>query len=237
MAHLLGHNRTWLIAHDDHKLTNSELKLANNLVVRRQAREPLAYILGYREFYGRNFSVTPDVLIPRPETEQLVAHILNLNRKNILDVGTGSGVIAVTLALELPSAQVAACDISPAALNVARKNAHALGANVEFIESNLLKNVAKKFDIIVANLPYVAHGWQVSPETSFEPELALYAENRGEALMRKLILETPKNLKPNGILALELDPRQTENIANFAVKSQHFTVLQKAPFLLILQMK
>jgi release factor glutamine methyltransferase len=242
LSHVLGKNRTWLVAHDDHVLSGSELKRANNQAARRAEPEPLAYILGYKEFYGRKFAVTPDTLIPRPETEQLVEAVLSCRPYKgcsikVLDVGCGSGCIGTTLKLECPTAQVTLSDISPAALKIARRNARALGANVELVESNLLRNINGQFDIIVANLPYVARDWVVSPETTYEPELALYAEDSGKDLIKKLLSEAPASLKPSGILALELDTRQVENITAFAVKTGHFTVLKTAPFLAILQIK
>lgn len=237
LSHVLKCERTWLVTHDDYELPDDSLKRADELAARRGKHEPLAYITGRREFYGRQFTVTPDVLIPRPETEQLVEAVKGLAGHSILDVGTGSGAIAITLALDLPHAKVTATDISPPALKIARQNAKTLGANVKLVESDLLKNISDSFDIIVANLPYVAHDWQVSPSTKYEPALALFANDAGEYLLKKLVLEAPGNLNSGGFLALEMDPRQVENIAHFAVKNRHFTVLKKAPFFAILQMK
>ncbi|MDR1032813.1 MAG: peptide chain release factor N(5)-glutamine methyltransferase [Candidatus Nomurabacteria bacterium] len=278
LAHAISHERTWLVAHDSYELTATGLQQANSLAQRRIQHEPLAYLTGYREFYGRKFIVTPDVLIPRPETEQLAKTVGEIfqscfektprsmtidaakqrclicdDRLNsccasksnsgkstptIIDIGTGSGAIAITLALELPNAQVFASDISKTAIQVAKRNAKQLGAVVEFAQSDLLHKLgSKKFDIIVANLPYVAREWPVSPAANYEPKLALYADDAGQSLLKKLVSAAPKSLKPGGILALELDPRQVEDIAAYAVKSQHFTLLQKAPFFVILQIK
>jgi release factor glutamine methyltransferase len=179
------------------------------------------------------------VLVPRPETEQLVEAVLNYKNSlgTVLDVGCGSGCIGITLKLEAPEAGVTLSDVSPAALKVAHQNSKTLGADVQFIKSDLLNSVHGKFDTIVANLPYVAHSWQVSPATQYEPKLALYADDDGTALIKKLILQAPDCLNLDGILALEMDTRQVESITDFAVKSGHFTVLQKALFFAILQIK
>jgi release factor glutamine methyltransferase len=240
LAYVLDHERTWLVAHDNHELQDTELRQANAMAARRGAHEPLAYILGSREFYGREFAVTPDVLIPRPETEQLASAVLEYcggTPCDVLDVGTGSGAIAVTMALELPDATVTASDISPAALEIAQQNAKKLGAKIQFVQSDLLQNVHGKFDVIVANLPYVAHDWQVSPATKYEPSLALYADDAGERLLKELTNQAPNRLKSGGFLALELDPRQAKNITNYAVKNKRFTVLKTAPFFVIFQIK
>jgi release factor glutamine methyltransferase len=152
-----------LHAHPAYELTESEQKLAEDYLKRRQNHEPVAYILGSKEFYGREFVVTPDTLIPRPETEAIIDLVkeLSLEKLKILDVGTGSGCIAITLKLELPESDVMAVDISEKALVVAEKNADNLHANLEFKQSDLLKNVDEKFDIIVANLPYVDKNWEI----------------------------------------------------------------------------
>jgi release factor glutamine methyltransferase len=265
--------REWLAAHGEYALKKPELKLANELLTRRLNREPIAYILGKKEFYGRDFIVTPDVLIPRPETEQIIELVKKLLRQfissqhaifarrygenrsrlavttdgfesdklpreqtaTILDVGTGSGAIAVTLALELPNAQIMASDISEKSLKVAKQNAKALGAKVDFIKSDLLQNICnKQFDIIVANLPYVAREWKTSPDIAYEPEIALFADNVGLELIKKLIQQTPSNLNPNGFLILEMDPRQIKNVKKFAEKNG-FTTINEQPFALVLQ--
>lgn len=199
---------------------------------------PVAYIVGNKEFYGRSFAVTADVLIPRPETEALIEALRKLAPKAgdmLIDVGTGSGAIAITAALEWPELTVAACDISPAALRVAKRNAKALHANLTFRQSDLLdaqQNPPYRF--IVANLPYVDTTWQRSPETQFEPKLALFADNAGLALVKKLIAQAPQNLQPNGYLLLEADPRQHKQITNFA--TQHgFSLVYKDGFALSFQ--
>lgn len=221
LAHALNKERVFLHAHPDYELTESEQRKAEEYLKRRQNHEPVAYILGSKEFYGREFVVTPDTLIPRPETEAIIDLVkeLSLEKPKILDVGTGSGCIAITLKLELPESDVTAVDISEKALVVAEKNADNLHANLEFKKSDLLKNVDEKFDIIVANLPYVDKNWDwLSPELDFEPETALYSEDFGLKDIKNLILESNTKLAEQGKLILESDISQHEAIECF-VKS------------------
>ncbi|MBR6810901.1 peptide chain release factor N(5)-glutamine methyltransferase [Candidatus Saccharibacteria bacterium] len=221
LAHALNKERVFLHAHPDYELTESEQKKAEDYLKRRQNHEPVAYILGSKEFYGREFAVTPDTLIPRPETEAIIDLVkeLSLEKPKILDVGTGSGCIAITLKLELPESDVIAVDISEKALAVAEKNANNMHANLEFKKSDLLKNVDEKFDIIVANLPYVDKNWDwLSPELDFEPETALYSEDFGLKDIKNLILESNTKLAEQGKLILESDISQHEAIESF-VKS------------------
>jgi len=250
LAHVLKCERTWLAAHAEYELKKTKLESVDELLARRLKREPIAYILGKKEFYGRDFTTTPDVLIPRPETENLIESVLEITKKlnannsqkekssqslKLLDIGTGSGAIAITLALELPNVQVFASDISEEALSVAAQNATDLGAKIEFAKSNLLQNICnKKFDIITANLPYVAREWKTSPETSHEPEIALFAGKNGLELIEKLIKQAPNSLKSNGFLVLELDPCQIETTKEIASEFGFSTVEEK-PFTLVLQ--
>ena len=197
--------------------------------------KPLAYQLGFIDFYGRNFAVNKDVLIPRPETEQLIDEALNLAGKSylpgvkpgkrelkenplILDIGTGSGIIAITLKLEIPESTVVGLDISEAALKVAKENAENLGANITLKTSDLLKNYDdKEPDLIAANLPYVNRNWDWLDRESLkeEPEIALFAEDGGLALIKKLLQEiTQRNWHPR--ILLEMDPSQQETLINFA---------------------
>ena len=212
LGHLLGRSAAWLEAHrDDETSVEGEF---STLVGRRAAGEPVAYLVGVREFYGRDFSVTPDVLIPRPETELLVdiakekvgagntAHCA----ASILDLGTGSGCLAITLALELPRARVAAIDLSPAALAIARANAQRLGAAVEFIDSDWFAALpAQRFDLIVANPPYVAAGdpHLNQDDLRFEPVGALTDHADGLSAIRRIVAEAPDWLADGGWLFLE----------------------------------
>ena len=194
---------------------------------------PEAYKRGFCDFYGRDFIVTPDVLIPRPETEMMVDAVLSLVGKpylpgvrpskpklpqniKILDVGTGSGCIAITLKKELPGAQVSASDVSEKALEIARKNAQKLDTDINFIKSDLLNNIEGDFDIVVANLPYVDENWDWLDKKALskEPSLALYTEDGGLKLIKKLISQVTERRVP--YLILEADPCQHEEIVSFA---------------------
>jgi len=201
-------------------------------------KQPKAYKVGYQDFYGHDFLVTPDVLIPRPETEAIIDIVLGLygvsilpgvkapepkvpaNAK-ILDVGTGSGCIAISLKLKLPEANVTACDISDKALDVAKKNAENLGAQVNFVKSVLTHEVGTDFDIIVANLPYVDPNWEWLDKEAldFEPSLALYANDYGLGLIKKLIEEVANSGAygfADKYLVLEADPCQHDEIKKYA---------------------
>ena len=218
LAHAIGKDRSWVIAHDGEVFDDAEKRhLANTLATKRLHRVPIAYLTGSREFYGRKFRVTSDVLIPRPETEVLVEKLLSLTLENnptVHEVGTGSGCIAVTVALEMPGAHVSASDISPLALKVAEANALSLDADVDFYESDLLDFATSTghMDVIVANLPYVDETWARSPETDHEPSLALFADEHGLALITKLIGQSESRLVPGGYLLLEADPVQHADI-------------------------
>ena len=217
VANALQKDRTFLHAHPEYEFTNAELKQVKSHTMRRALGEPLAYILGYKEFYGRIFKVNQDTLIPRPETEALVNVIKELKPHRVLDVGTGSGCIAITAALELPETEVDAVDISLKALIVAKQNATNLGANVNFYQSNLLEKIEDEYDLIVANLPYVDREWDwTSPELAYEPQTALYAEDGGLALIKQLIEQAPAHLCKHGYLILEADLSQHKKIANYA---------------------
>ena len=208
-------DRSWLVTHGDYILSETEAKKANDSLKRRVSGEPLAYILGHKDFYGREFIVDNSVLIPRPETEELIDLVLNLKPKKVLDVGTGSGCIAITLALELPQAEVTASDIHNSA--VAIKNAEQLGAKVNFTVSDLLDNIDGDFDVITANLPYVDKSWDwLDDSLKFEPDEALYADDGGLDLIKKLILQAKGRTK---YLVLEADTSQHPAIIDFATKN------------------
>lgn len=208
LGHLLGRNSAWLEAHRDDAVTIGSDYAA--LVERRACGEPIAYLIGMREFYGRDFAVTPEVLIPRPETELLVdlakSKVGAGGTAAILDLGTGSGCIAVTLALELPAARVTAADVSPAALAVARGNAGRLGAQVEFVESDWFAALPpQRFGMIVANPPYVAAGdpHLAAGDLRFEPQTALTDHADGLAAIRRIIADAPDWLADGGWLLFE----------------------------------
>lgn len=209
LRRLLGCDAAWLAAHGDAPLAAAQASGLASLVERRAAGEPIAYLLGEREFYGRRFAVTPAVLIPRPETELLVELSLQKlgakPRPRLLELGTGSGCIAVTLACELVQAEIVAVDISAAALAVAEDNARHHGVVVTFRSSDWFAAVAGRFDLIVANPPYVA---AADPhlgrgDLRFEPESALASGVDGLDAIRRIVAAAPRYLVPGGWLLLE----------------------------------
>lgn len=219
LAHTLRQSRTWLHAHGDEPIEPRLAEIADARLELRLDRTPVAYITGHREFYGRLFQVTPAVLIPRPETEtaiELVKKYYRPEHRYLVDIGSGSGCIGISAKLELPKLRVTLADISHKALVVAKQNAKQLEADVQLIESDLLTNVDPKYDIIVANLPYVDHAWPVSPDLEHEPAKALYAENGGLALIYRLIEQAPSHLTSQGYLILESDPEQHPQIIKYA---------------------
>lgn len=180
---------------------------------------PPQYLLGYADFYGRDFKVTTDTLIPRPETEELVELCLNENpEKNlqVVDIGTGTGAIAITLKLEQPTWSVAASDISRGALMVAQENAASLKAEIDFREGSVLSAFPEQtFDIIISNPPYIsADEWELMDESvrTFEPKTALFAEEQGLAIYRQIAQEAKKHLKPTGNIYLEIGFRQAQAV-------------------------
>ena len=200
----------WLIAHDTDPLAEAPIAAFDRLLARRLAGEPIAYLTGTREFYGRPFRVSPAVLIPRPDTELLVelalARMPAGRAMSVLDLGTGSGCIALTLALERPLAHITAVDRSTEALQVARGNAEFLGARVEFLASRWFDALAgRRFGLIVSNPPYVpaADPHLTRGDVRFEPLGALAAGADGLDDLRHLIVAARAHLEPGGVLLLE----------------------------------
>ena len=225
LGHVLGVTRGWLWAHPECEVPAKAVARFRELLARRVRREPLAYLLGEWEFYGRPFYVTPDVLVPRPETELLVEAVAAGARARraacLADIGAGSGSIAVTLALEAPDARVFAVDLSPRALAVARRNAerHGVADRIILLEGDLLAPLraagAAPLDAIVANLPYIAEEEYptLMPEVrEYEPPLALRAGEGGLALVFRLIREAPPLLADDGLLAMELGAGQAQRV-------------------------
>jgi release factor glutamine methyltransferase len=220
LGHVLGKPAAWLITHDADVLDEDVLLGFASLVARRAGGEPVAYLAGFREFFGREFEVSPAVLIPRPETELLVDVVLKSGvgagvTATILDLGTGSGCIAITLALERPQARVAAVDASEAALHIARKNAERLGARLRLLQSDWFAALAgERFDLIVANPPYIAAGdpHLAAGDLRHEPSTALSSGADGLDDIRRIIAATPAHLAPGGQLWLEHGYDQAEAV-------------------------
>ncbi len=218
LCDLLGLDRVGLYLNYDRPLSTDELSLYRQRVKRRARREPVQYILGHTEFWSLDFKVNPSVLIPRADTEVLVEQALEIAAcpGRIVDLGTGSGAIAVALALECPSAQVVAVDISPAALEVARANAEALApGRIGFVQGDLLDGCEGSFDLIVSNPPYVTEGEmeELMPEVGrFEPRGALVAGIDGLDIYRRLALEAPPRLNSGGWLIVEVGATQAAQV-------------------------
>jgi len=241
LAHALNRDRAWLLARPDYRLPTTDYRLFAKLVSRRELHEPIAYILGRKEFYGRDFKVTPDVLIPRPETELMVDLItrttsygLRATDPFIWDLGTGSGALAVTLSKEIEGSTILATDISPKALAVARRNAKTYNAkNITFHATDLLdakilvrlREASKKFPalVIAANLPYLPSSDMkvLDPDVvDFEPSKALFAGKDGLALIRKFLTQLARHHGSLGFETirtyLEFDPPQVAELKRLA---------------------
>lgn len=224
LADVLERDRVHLHAHGEDTLTAEQLAVADTLLQRRRQRIPIAYILGHKEFYGRDFIVSPDVLIPRPETETLVELFLDVplsDHASIVDIGTGSGAIAITLKLERPTLAVTATDISKPSLTIAGRNAARLGADIDFVQGNLLEPIHEPVDAIIANLPYVDPAWVRSPETEYEPSQALFAPKSGLALISQLIRQAAQLQASKSYMLLEADPRQHDQITTVAAAGRY----------------
>lgn len=209
LAHCLGVGRTYLITHDRDELKESDWQTYQNCVQQRADGVPVPYICGKQEFFGRPFKVTPDVLIPRPDTETLIEFVLDNYPKerpySVLDMGTGSGCIAITLALENPLFKVTATDVSAQALNIASQNAKALNARIDFYLGSWFEAIPRNhtFDIIVSNPPYIHRDDEHLKNLTYEPISALTDGFDGLKCIEHIILNAPAFLNTNGRVVLE----------------------------------
>lgn len=226
LQYVSEYTRVQLLTRGGEEMPDEVRQRADRLAQRRLNGEPVAYLLGWREFYGRRFAVNPDVLIPRPETEHLVEAVLARLPENgrVWDLGTGSGAVAVTVALERPDAFVHASDISPPALETARKNAADLGARVEFAYGSWFDTDMPsegKWDIIVSNPPYIENGDKhlSQGDLRFEPQNALTDFSDGLSHIRHITQEAPKYLKANGWLLFEHGYDQGEAVRNIMLEN------------------
>jgi len=234
LAHVLGRKRIELYLDFERKLTEPELQPLRELVKRRSEGEPLQHLLGTVEFCGLTFLCDKRAMVPRPETEQLVELVrsaIRNPRSAILDVGTGSGVIALSLAAEFREANILAVDVSEDAFALAQENAVRLNlsSRVRFLKSRLLENVEGAFDLIVANLPYVStqDRHTLSREVLHDPEIALFAGRRGDELVRELIDQAPSRIRPGGMLALEIGPGQCEGLLSALAEKNYRDICSK----------
>jgi release factor glutamine methyltransferase len=223
LAHSLGRTRMDLYLEFERPLNEAELVPLRELVKRRAEGEPLQHLLGTVEFCGHTFLIDKRAMVPRPETEELVELLApeisgQKSEIRILDVGTGSGVIALSLAAKFPEAAVWAVDISEDALALAHENAARLGLErVHFQNSDLLESLSERLDLIVANLPYISMQDRhlLAREVLHDPEVALFSGPRGDELVRKLVEKAPAHLEPGGLLALEIGLGQAEGLSDF----------------------
>ncbi len=217
---LLNVSRADILTQKEIVVGQSEQKKIDQIIDRINKQEPLQYILGETEFYGRKFTVNPAVLIPRPETEELVRYVISYRNSinhngafRILDVGTGSGCIAATLALEIPESEVFATDVSQAALDVARENAQLLNATVSYVQSDVLQDEIpfNQLNLIISNPPYIAQSEKGTMRTNvvaFEPHLALFVSDDDALQFYRSIAEKSRHkLRQNGLLVVEINER------------------------------
>ena len=249
LAHVIQKDRTFLISHAEEKLEPHTVHEFRDAVERRAAGEPLQYIKGHQDFYGRAFRVTPDVLIPRPETELLVEAALELmNGSRFCDVGTGSGCIAVTLLCERPDCQAVGLDVSPAALAIARENAGAqrVDQRIEFLVSDCFDALAEntaRFDLIVSNPPYVAADVVAGLQREVkdhEPMVALSPGADGLSIIKRLIRDAARFLRKDGHMLLEIGFDQSEAVSELVSHSEFDLVeirpdLQGIPRIVVLR--
>ncbi|MCB8921048.1 MAG: peptide chain release factor N(5)-glutamine methyltransferase [Ardenticatenaceae bacterium] len=213
---VLGVTHSFLVAHDDEELTAVQQQQYTALLRRAQQKEPIPYLIGTAPFYGMDFAVSPAVLIPRPETEELVELAINWARPRgavqAVDVGTGSGCIAISLAANLPQAQVTAVDISPAALAIAQQNAHHhTPGRIQFHQGALLSPLSHSVDLIAANLPYITDEEWTDLDDGvklYEPAVALKGGLDGLSLIQTLLYEATTKLNPGGLILLEIGWQQ-----------------------------
>ena len=241
LANVLKVDRIYLYVHSDEVLTNSQFKLYNEFIQRRLSHEPTAYIIGHREFMGLDFIVTKDVLIPRPDTEILVETVIERLKDmeseiKIVDIGTGSGAIAISLAKFLPNAHVDAIDISEAAIKIAKLNArmHDITEQINFYVENFFRMLplthpvsSKNFTAIVSNPPYIPSDVidTLEPEVAkYEPRIALDGGDDGLNFYRRLIDESPKFLNYDGFLAVEIGYDQAQAVTRLA--KEYFTHIE-----------
>ncbi len=220
LRHVLKKPQEWLVLHPEFELDDPQVEQANQMLNRISEGEPLPYLIGKQAFYGLDFWVTPDVLIPRPETELLIEECISWleqhpAKRRLVDVGTGSGIIAITLADRFDDLQATAIDISAKALEVARRNAiqHKVDSQIGFLQNDLLKERTERFDIIAANLPYIPTvKLNNLPVTRYEPILALDGGPDGLDIISQLLQQSLEHLNRGGMIILEIEEGQSESV-------------------------
>jgi len=234
LAYFLHVSREWIIAHPEFELNQEQASQLEIHLSRLLNGEPLPYITGVQAFYGLDLTVTPDVLIPRPETELLVEEAINWlrdhpERRTALDMGTGSGAIAVTLADQIPDLELVAADLSPAALEVARSNAEKFKVEerIVLVQSDLWNKIDGAFDLIAANLPYIPSvELRKLAVSRHEPMLALDGGADGLQVIRDFLLEVRNHIKPRGFILLEIEAGQGESAHELVRNRWHETTIK-----------
>jgi release factor glutamine methyltransferase len=224
LAKLLGKTREWLIAHDDEKLSTAHAETFEELIKRRLGHEPVGYINNSVEFYGIDFFIDNRVLSPRGETEAIVEEVIARAPKNaeLIDIGTGSGAIAIAIAKHRPDLKITATEVSEEALEVAQLNTKKLlgkDHNIRFVMSDIWDDIKEKFDVVVTNLPYVSESYKpnMKPEVLKEPAVALFGGRKdGLDLYRKFYQGLPKHIKPGSLVYHESDPWQHDELKKLA---------------------
>jgi release factor glutamine methyltransferase len=234
LAQLLGRPRSWVLAHPEVEVTPEQAHSFENDLSKLQLGAALPHLLGWWEFYGRRFRITPSVLIPRPETELMVETALQRMQdgERALDIGTGSGCVAVTLSAERTGSMVLATDLSLAALSVARSNAvlHSVQDRVHFLAADLLRGLRGRFDVICANLPYISSVELGALDVAKrEPELALDGGHDGLVLIRRALADLPGRLRASGTALFEIDPRQADRVVEAAASRFRMSSIDIAP--------
>ena len=238
LAYALGRTRMDLYLEFERQLNDAQLAPLRELVKRRGQGEPLQHLLGTVEFCGHTFLIDKRAMVPRPETEQLVELISNfefrISNFRLLDIGTGSGVIALSLAKKFSEAIVYAVDISDDALSLARQNAARLGLNerVQFQKADLLENLSERFDLIAANLPYISMQDRhlLAREVLHDPEVALFGGPNGDELVQRLIEQAPRHLNPGGLLALEIGINQGGGLCELLRQKNYHDIESKRDY-------
>lgn len=220
LAHTLRRDRAWLLSHDDYELTPHQEADFEAFISRRSEHIPVVHLTGTREFYGLDIAITPDVLTPRVETEQIVEWAIKHapQASSLIDIGTGSGAIAIAIAIHRPDLTITATEISDEALIIARRNAKTHCAKLTFIMSDLWDGVPGVYDTVVTNLPYLRTDADLMPEVQKEPAIALYGGQDGLDLYRRFLQDLPNHLSPGGFLFTECDPWQHEALISEAAK-------------------
>jgi release factor glutamine methyltransferase len=224
---VLNVNRAIVLAHPEQTLTRAQLTVLNKFITHRYNHVPLAYIRGRASFFGRDFMVNTNVLVPRPETEIMIELLLHTPlpaKPRVADIGTGSGCIGITVSLELPRADVWLYDIDEQALSVAKQNARTLHASVHTSRANLLEGIAKSFDVIVANLPYVPEDYPINQAAAHEPSLALFSGADGLNLYRRFWQQVAALAPQPAHIFTEALPQQHAQLANLAATAGYATI-------------